>query len=256
MSGDINMGGNEIVGLDDPSADSSATNKKYVDDEVAKMSGLDQATADNRYLEKTDAASTYETQTDASNTYLPKTDTTNTHVSKIVAANAYAPIDMSYTKTESDAKYAKRSATSGAGGLSASGFTMTGDIDMGDNKILKLADPITSKSATNKNYVDNNFLSKHGGLILGNIAMSGQSITNLNPTPQSNKDAVTKSYIDNSISLAGGLSISGITMRGDIDMNGNEVKGLADPTNDDMAASKGFVESNFLIWQVELWLGI
>ncbi len=35
-------------------------------------------------------------------------------------------------------------------------------------------------------------------------------------------------------------------MQGDIDMNVNEIKGLADPTNDDMAASKGFVESNFL----------
>ena len=35
-------------------------------------------------------------------------------------------------------------------------------------------------------------------------------------------------------------------MQGDIDMNGNEVKGLADHTNDDMATSKGFVESNFL----------
>ncbi len=30
---------------------------------------------------------------------------------------------------------------------------MTGDIDMEDNKILKLADPTTSKSATNKDYV-------------------------------------------------------------------------------------------------------
>ena len=35
-------------------------------------------------------------------------------------------------------------------------------------------------------------------------------------------------------------------MQGDIDMNGNEIKGLADPTNDDMATSKGFVESIFL----------
>ena len=83
---------------------------------------------------------------------------------------------------------------------------MTGDIDMGDNKILKLADPTTSKSATNKEYVDNKFLSKHGGLILGDIAMSGQSITNLNPTPQNSNDAVTKNYVDNSIALAGGLS--------------------------------------------------
>ena len=66
MSGDINMSGNEIVGLDDPSDDSSATSKKYVDDEIAKVGGgLDQATADNRYLKKTDAVTTYETQTDA-----------------------------------------------------------------------------------------------------------------------------------------------------------------------------------------------
>ncbi len=46
MSGDINMGGNEVIGLDDPSGDSSATSKKYVDDEVAKITtsgGLDQA---------------------------------------------------------------------------------------------------------------------------------------------------------------------------------------------------------------------
>ncbi len=123
---------------------------------------------------------------------------------------------------------------------------MTGDIDMGDNKIFKLADPITPKSATNKEYVDNNFLSKHGGLILGNIAMSGQSITNLNPVPQNFNDAVTKKYVDDSISLAGGLSITGITMQGDINMSGHNVTGLSDPTNDDMAASKGYVDSNFL----------
>ncbi len=113
---------------------------------------------------------------------------------------------------------------------------MTGDIDMGDNKILKLADPITSKSATNKEYMDNNFLSKHGGL--RNIAMSGQSITNLNPTPQNNNDAVTKSYVDNAIKLSGGLSVTSLMMQGD--------RGLADPINEDMAASKGFIGSNFL----------
>ena len=219
-----------------------------MDDEVAKVGGgLDQATADNRYLQKTDVSSTYETQTDANNTYLSKTDATNTYLTKTSAASTYAPTDASYSKVESDTKYAlKGSGGGGSGGLSASGFTMTGDIDMGDNKILKLADPITPKSAANKEYVDNNFLSKHGGLILGNIAMSGQSITNLNPVPQNFNDAVTKRYVDNSISLAGGLSITGITMQGDINMDGHNVKGLVDPTNDDMAASKGFVESNFL----------
>ncbi len=246
MSGDINMDGHEVIGLDDPSNDSLAANKKYVDDEIAKVGGggLDQATADNRYLQKTDASATYETQTDASNTYLSKTDATNTYLSKTSAASTYAPTGASYTKVESDTKYARKG--SGGSGLSASGLTMTGDIDMGNNKILKLADPITPKSATNKEYVDNNFLSKHGGLLLGNVAMSGQSITNLNPTPQNNNDAVTKGYVDNQIKLSGGLSLSGITMQGDINMNGNEISGLADPINDDMAASKGFVGSNFL----------
>ena len=248
MSGDINMSGNEVVGLDDPSGNSSAANKKYVDDEIAKVGGgLDQATSDNRYLQKTDALSTYETQTDASNTFLSKTDATNTYLTKTSAASTYTSTDASYSKSESDTKYAlKGSGGSSGGGLSASGFTMTGDIDMGDNKILKLADPFTSKSATNKEYVDNNFLSKHGGLLLGNVAMSGQSITDLNPTPQNNNDAVTKTYVDNQIRLSGGLSLSGITMQGDIDMNGNEISGLVEPINDDMAASKGFVESNFL----------
>ncbi len=160
------------------------------------------------------------------------------------AASTYAPTGASYTKVESDTKYARKG--SGGGGLSVSGFTMTGDIDMGDNKILKLADPITPKSATNKEYVDNNFLSKHGGLLLGNVVMSGQSITNLNPTPQNNNDAVTKGYVDNQIRLSGGLSLSGITMQGDINMNGNEISGLVDPINDDMAVSKGFVGSDFL----------
>ena len=77
MSGDIDMNGNEVIGLDEPSGDSSAANKKYVDDEVAKVGGgLDQAMADNRYLQKTDATATYETQTDASSTFLSETDAT------------------------------------------------------------------------------------------------------------------------------------------------------------------------------------
>ena len=60
--------------------------------------------------------------------------------------------------------------------------------------------------------------------------MSGQSVTNLNPTPQNNNDAVTKSYVDDAISLSGGLSVTGLTMQGDINMDGHNVKGFADPT--------------------------
>ena len=126
MSGDIDMGGNEVVGLGVPSTDSSAANKKYVDDKVVSVGDLTQTQADNRYLKKTDATTTYETQTSASNTYLSKTDATST----------YALIGSSWTKAESDAKYC----TSASGGLSASGFTMTDDIDMGDHEIKRSRD--------------------------------------------------------------------------------------------------------------------
>ncbi len=120
-----------------------------MDDEVAKVTtagGILQVQADATYLSKADAIMTYETQTSASNTYLSKTDATNT----------YALTGSSWTKAESDAKYS----TTGSGGLSASGFTMTGDIDMGDNEIIRLSTPTTNRSARNKNYVDNNFLSQ------------------------------------------------------------------------------------------------
>ncbi len=141
MSGDIDMDGNEIVGLDDPCTDSSATNKKYVDDKVANVGSLTQAQADATYLKKTDATTTYETQTSASNTYLSKTDATSTYLSKASAAGAYAPIGASWTKAESHAKYS----TSASGGLSASGFTMPGDIDMGNHEIKRLLTPTANK---------------------------------------------------------------------------------------------------------------
>ncbi len=40
-------------------------------------------------------------------------------------------------------------------------------------------------------------MSRHGGMLVVDVDMSGQSITDLNPTPQNNNDAVTKSYVDN-----------------------------------------------------------
>ncbi len=99
---------------------------------------------------------------------------------------------------------------------------------MSGHEVKGLGIPMLNTSTINKKYVDNIFLSLHGGAIVGNISMSGQSITGLNPTPQNNNDAVTNSYVDNSISLAGGLSITGIAMQGDINMSGHNVTGLVD----------------------------
>ena len=287
MSGDINMSGNEVVGLDDPSSDSSAASKRYVDDEVAKITtsgGLDQATADNRYLQKTDASSTYETQTDASNTYLSKTDATNTYLSKASAsvtylrnsvftntmrtymsspdivtnflrktdaANTYAPIGAAYAKAESDTRYARKGSGGGGGGLSASGFTMTGDIDMSGHNVTGLSDPTNDDMAASKGYVDGNFLDLAGGTMVGTINMGGYDISSLPDVPTTDNSATSKKYVDDEIkkvssSGGGGASTSGFSMTGDINMQQNEITNLPDvPSRDHSAVSKKYMTDNF-----------
>ncbi len=83
-SGDIDMSGNEITGLGTTSVNTSATNKKYVDDKVVNVGGLTQVQADNRYLKKTDATTMYEMQTSVSNTYLSRTDAASTYTPRRV----------------------------------------------------------------------------------------------------------------------------------------------------------------------------
>ncbi len=228
MTGNINMDDNEIVGLDDPNTDSSATNKKYVDDKVANVGGLTQAFADNRYLKKTDATTMYETQTSASNTYLSKTN----------AASTYAPIGASWTKAESDAKYA----TSASGGISATGFRMQGDINMGGHNITGLVDPTRDDMVASKGYTDGNFLDIAGGTMVGNINMSDNDITHLPNVPPTNNSAASKKYVDDEIRKvpsSGGASTC-------IDMRQNEVLNLPDvPSRDHSATSKKYVTDNF-----------
>ncbi len=269
MSGDINMGGHEVIGLDDPSGDSSAASKKYVDDEVAKITtsgGLDQAAADNRYLQKTDASSTYETQTDATNTYLSKasasvtylrnsvfTNTMRTYMSspdivtnflrKTDAANTYAPIGAAYVKAESDTRYARKGSGGGGGGLSASGFTMTGDIDMDGHNVTGLSDPTNDDMAASKGYVDGNFLDLAGGTMVGDVDMGGYEIKNMLRTPTTDFSAVTKKWVSDEFPTKQEV-LGGFTLTGALNLSGNEIYGLPDtPTTDNSAASKKYVDS-------------
>ncbi len=269
MSGDINMSGNEVIGLDDPSGDGSAANKKYVDDEVAKITtsgGLDQATADNRYLQKTDASSTYEIQTDASNTYLSKasaavtylrnsvfTNTMRTYMSspdivtnflrKTDAANTYAPIGAAYAKAESDTRYARKGSGGGGGGLSASGFTMTGDIDMDGHNVTGLSDPTSDDMVASKGYVDGNFLDLAGGTMVGDVDMGGYEIKNMLRTPTTDLSAVTKKWVTDEFPTKQEV-LGGFTLTGALNLSGNEIYGLPDtPTTDNSAASKKYVDS-------------
>ncbi len=70
--------------------------------------------------------------------------------------------------------------TGSGGGPSTSGFTMTGDINMGRNEVNNLPDtPSRDHSAVSKKYVTDNFCDTSGDTMTGNLNLGGHEIINL-----------------------------------------------------------------------------
>ena len=84
---------------------------------------------------------------------------------------------------------------SGSGGLSDTGFTMQGDINMNSNKIINLPDPQRDTEPVTKQYGVRTYLINAGFTMNDNIGMNGHTVTNLG-TPTNNTDAATKKYVD------------------------------------------------------------
>ena len=80
------------------------------------------------------------------------------------------------------------------GGLSSSGFTMQGTINMNANRITYVPDPLTNNEPVTKQYGDRN-LTDAGFVMQDNIGMGGHTVTNLG-TPTNDTDAANKKYVD------------------------------------------------------------
>ena len=81
--------------------------------------------------------------------------------------------------------------------------SMTGNINMNNNRILSLPSPIQDSEATNKEYISKNYLDIHGDNHMdGNIRMNGNRILGLSEMPKNNYEAPNKIYVDNSINKA------------------------------------------------------
>ena len=79
---------------------------------------------------------------------------------------------------------------------------MTGDLDLGSNNIVAVADPTDDQHAATKVYVDTADalkLNLSGGTMSGAIAMGTNKITGLG-TPTADADASTKAYVDSFVS--------------------------------------------------------
>ena len=83
----------------------------------------------------------------------------------------------------------------GSGGLSDTGFTMQGDINMNTNKITGLGGPTSNSEPVTKQYGDSTYLTDGGFVMNDNIGMGGHTVTNLG-TPTNDTDAATKKYVD------------------------------------------------------------
>ena len=135
-----------------------------------------------------------------------------------------------------------------------SGARMTGRINMGNKRITDLAQPTSQQDAATVKYVSdvtsllaNAKLDKSGGTLTGDLALSRNKITDLgNPTrPQ---DAATMQYVGDTLANFGNLldniklDKSGGTLTGDLDLDGNKITGVGEPTENEDAATKGYAD--------------
>ena len=100
--------------------------------------------------------------------------------------------------------------------------------------------PTSNNQATNKYYVDHNFLNRiTGGQIGGDLDMRGNTIKYL-------KLDNTESAAARVAELNLKLNRSGDKMDGDINMNNNFIQNIATPTSSHQVTNKGYCDYNFL----------
>lgn len=218
-----NMGGNKVVNLGTPTANTDAATKQYVDSAVASGGGA----------------------------YVPLNGsvalTGNLNAGNFRLTNVAAPT------VASDA--ANRTYVDGVGALMVrrDGSTaMTAALNFGGFKGLSLATPTAATDAANKSYVDSAVSTGQSGVVMRNgsqamtgaLSFGGFRLTNLGD-PTASTDAVNRAYVDtNTESLV--PRDGSRAMTGAFNAGGFRVSGVAEPTLSTDAATKNYVDSTAL----------
>ena len=164
----INVGNNRIFNLKDPKKDYEATNKKYVDESITK-----------RIEEEKD-------------NFLPQDPATKQYVDEAIKGLAGGDLLVS-----------KEGVFIKANGH----YRATAPLDIDNQKMENLPDPVDEKDAVNKKYIDGivealtlkqGLVRENGGfnLVDSYINMNFNRVRNI-PYPHHNEDAVPRSFVDN-----------------------------------------------------------
>ena len=176
--GGIDAGGNVIKDVGTPTEDTDAANKQYVDTAVdelgSQLNGL--------YLAKAGGVMTGSLE---------------------LAADPTENLEAA-TKQYVDNKVSQ----AGGGDFMADGsIPMTGNLNMGNNKIVTVADPTEEYDGANKHYVDSatasaiagaQFLPLAGGTLTGDVDMGTHLVKNVGQ-PTTGTDVANKTYVDDAI---------------------------------------------------------
>jgi len=268
LSGALAMGTNKITGLGTPTADADAVTKSYVD---AIAQGIDAkasvvaATTANITLS---AAQTIDgVSVIAGDRVLVKDQTTTANNgiylcasgswTRTTDADTYAELVAAYTFVEGGTVNANNgfictiptSGTLGSTSITFAQFSGAGQITAGAG-LTKTGNTLDVGTASSSRIVVN---SDNIDLAVSGVTAStyksvtvdtyGRITSGTNPTTISGfgiTDAYTKTEIDTS--LSGKLSTTGGTMSGAIAMGTSKITGLGDPTNNQDAATKTYVD--------------
>ena len=103
-----------------------------------------------------------------------------------------------------DANFASTVTNSLSQKVSKNGDSMSGILNMGNNKVTSLAAPTATGDAANKSYVDTQDgtrVAKSGDTMSGNLDMGSNRISNL-ASPSTPSDAANRSYVDSILGSA------------------------------------------------------